>query len=170
MSPVLGTRQMAVGFADMCGYTKRSQTIDHAELEDLLCRFEQMATSVVASQDGWLVKHLGDGVLFASHSPKVATRIGLGLVDGAIEAGLLPLRAGISSGRVLVRRGDCFGTVVNRARRITDISPCGSVVVDASVRAAIGESFDLVGLGERTVRDFDRVPLWKLDPSPFFVR
>ena len=111
---------LIVGFADLAGYTRLSDSLAEAELAGLIDRFESLAAEVIANASGRVVKMLGDEVMFVADDPATAATIALGLLD-AIEAdGDLPtLRIGMALGSVLSRFGDVYGTVVNIASRLT---------------------------------------------------
>ena len=148
-------------FADLCGFTRLSNSLDDASLDRLLDRFEGLALAVLTRHGGRLVKLIGDEVMIVTSSPAVAARIALDLVEAAEADDLLPgLKAGISSGPVLVRRGDCFGATVNRAHRIVDVAPCGDVLSDEPVDGIDSEPAGIVDL-----RDFGPTTVWSLQQA-----
>jgi adenylate cyclase len=46
-------------------------------------------------------------------------------------------RAGLAAGRVLIRGGDYFGTVVNLASRLVEVAPAGGLAVDEAFRDSL---------------------------------
>jgi class 3 adenylate cyclase len=159
----ISTRVLTVGFADLCGFTQLSRTLDDEQLVELLDEFEATCETVVDGRGGHLVKHLGDGALFTAESAEAGAAIAIELVRESLENRAMPaLRVGLSRGRVLLRRDDCFGTVVNRAKRIVDVAPPCSVVVDRSARP---ETLPSNALGVIDLRDFDPGPLWSVQIS-----
>ncbi|HEX7166150.1 MAG TPA: adenylate/guanylate cyclase domain-containing protein [Acidimicrobiales bacterium] len=152
------TVPLAVGFADLCGFTPLARSLDHDELADLLDRFETAATLVLPACGATVVKLLGDGVLFHAPHPRVAVDAALALVDETRADGRLPAtRAAVAAGRVLLRGGDCFGEVVNRASRLLEVAPFEAVAVDAS---ALDESRRWRSLGHHNLRDYGPWPVW----------
>ena len=126
---------MAVGFADLVGFTSLTREIDEAELATLVEGFESMASDIVASAGARVVKTIGDEVLF------VADDVGHGRRDRrcvcpsrcASTIELPDLRVGLAYGTVLSRLGDVYGEPVNLASRLTSIARPGSVLVDREI-------------------------------------
>ena len=142
---------LAVGFADLVGFTSVSQELEDDELGRLIDRFETIAYEVVAASGGRIIKLIGDEVMFVASNVAAAARIALQLADrvGADES-LPDVRVGLTFGPVVPREGDLFGTTVNRASRIVNVARPGSVVVDETVRDALGEG--AAGLTFRSIR------------------
>lgn len=136
----LESRNRVVGFVDMVGYTRMVHRFDEAELNAVLERFESLATEVVVEHHGHVVKLIGDEVLFVCSRPTEAAEIALTLTEqaGADEA-LPAVRAGLSSGKVLSRFGDVYGSVVNLASRLTAIARPGTVLVDAMLAESLDD-------------------------------
>ena len=113
-SPVL-----AVGFADMVGFTLLSQHLSDPELAAVVRRFEELSHDIVTRLGGRVVKMIGDEVMFVVESVADAARIGLDLADAYADDELLSdVRVGLAVGPVLLREGDYFGATVNLAHRI----------------------------------------------------
>ena len=175
--PVLGsastprteTAELAVGFADLCGFTRLSRRLSSTGLDRLLDRFEALTAETVGEAGARLVKLIGDEVMFATADAAAAASIALNLATRAAADDVLPgLRVGVSYGRVLVRRGDCFGTTVNLASRIVSTARCGTALVDDQFRRALpAECADVACLpyGIFELKDFDAVPLWRIEPA-----
>ncbi|MFC5826729.1 adenylate/guanylate cyclase domain-containing protein [Nonomuraea insulae] len=122
---------MAVGFADLVSFTRRSRELGEKELADLVEGFESRASDVVASHGARLVKTLGDEVLFTAQTPKQAADIALDLVETE------ELRIGLAYGPVVPMMGDVFGTTVNLAARLTAIARAGTILVDAELAGGL---------------------------------
>ena len=115
--------RLAVGFADLVGFTRLSRQITETELAGLVDRFEGRSADVVTSGGGRIVKTLGDSVLFVSGKAHEAAEIGLRLIEThAKDKGMPQLRVGLAVGPVLGRMGDVFGTPVNLASRLTALA------------------------------------------------
>lgn len=143
------TATMAVGFADMVGYTRLSRGLAVNELNTLVATFEERMQSVIYGGGGWIVKGVGDEVMFAADEPAAAARIALELQSpheypelDAIELEFPELRVGMAYGEVLQRYGDLFGSVVNLASRLTSAARPGTILVDDGFAEAIGEEYD----------------------------
>src|SRR5699024_9176136 len=110
------SRPLAIGFADMVGYTHLTRRIDIDELASLLDRFEAISARVIAEHHGRIIKNVGDEVMFSADDVDTAAAIGIALQDAIGEAETLPkIRVGLAYGDVLVRYGDAYGAVVNIA-------------------------------------------------------
>lgn len=132
------TQLLAIGFADMVGYTHLTRRIDVGGLNDLLDEFESTATRVIAENHGWIIKNLGDEVMFAVTNPEDAAAIGLALQDAVKSLDDLPMiRVGMAYGPVLLRFGDAFGSVVNIAARLTSSAKPGTVLIDNALNDAL---------------------------------
>jgi adenylate cyclase len=163
-----GTRQLAVGFVDLVGYTSLSQELDTAELSGLVRRFEQLAYETVAERGGRVVKMIGDEVMFVADAVAVAASIALRLTErSAVDEVLPEARAGLALGPVLSREGDYYGPVVNLASRLTDLARPGSVLVPEAVHDALegDASFRWRRLRSRRIRDIGRIEVWALAAS-----
>jgi len=161
-SPVL-----AVGFADMVGFTLLSQHLTDSELADVVRRFEELSHDIVTGLGGRVVKMIGDEVMFVVDSAADAARIGLDLADAYADDELLSdVRVGLALGPVLLREGDYFGTTVNLAHRIVNIGNPGTVLISEEFRGAlldlVPDEFTTKPLRPRLLKDLGRVQLWWL--------
>lgn len=156
---------LAVGFADMVGFTLLSQHLAADELAAVVRRFEEISYDIVAAHGGRVVKTIGDEVMFVLSDPVSAARIGLALADAYADDDLLgDVRVGMAAGPVLVRDGDYFGPTVNLAARIVQIAEPGTVLVSDELHAMLQANAgdELVGhpLRPRVLKDVGRVQLW----------
>jgi adenylate cyclase len=158
---------MAVGFADMVGFTLLSQHITDEELAAVVRRFEELSHDIVTSARGRVVKMIGDEVMFVVDSAADAARIGLDLADAYSDDDLLSdVRVGLAFGPVLPREGDYFGPTVNLAHAIVNIGNPGTVIMseefhDALMKEAPDE-FEAKSLRRRVLKALGPVQLWWL--------
>lgn len=130
--------RVAVGFADLVGFTRLSRQITETELAALVDRFEGRSADVVTSHDGRVVKTLGDSVLFVADTAHVAADIGLRLLETLSGVrGMPELRVGLAAGPVIWRMGDVFGTTVNLASRLTALALPGTILADPDLAGAL---------------------------------
>src|SRR5262249_3826881 len=117
-----GSRQVAVCFADLVGFTRIGEEVPPDELGHLAARLEALG-SAPREPPVRLVKTIGDAAMPPSPEPVPLLDAALELLDAAdIEGEAFPqLRAGIAIGPALGRAGDWFGRPVNLASRITSI-------------------------------------------------
>lgn len=134
-------RRLAVGFADLVGFTRLTRRLEEEELGELVEAFETTAADLVAARGGRLIKTLGDEVLYAADDAGTAAEIGLRLIETLANDETMPeLRVGIAFGTVTTRMGDVFGTTVNLASRLTSIAPKDGVLVDGAFAAELMRS------------------------------
>lgn len=164
------TPTLAVGFADLVGFTRLANRIEEHELAEVIERFNERAADVVAEGAGRVVKMLGDEVMFVSSDPTAAARTALALVhEVGDHDGIPPLRAGVAAGPVILRHGDVFGAPVNLAHRLVDVARPGTVVIDEGVAQACTDAVDLNTQripGVRRLRGFEKVRVWVLRSAP----
>ncbi|MEY2568350.1 MAG: adenylate cyclase [Actinomycetota bacterium] len=159
---------LAVGFADLVGFTALSQQLSEAALSEVVSRFEELAYDTVAAGGGRVVKMIGDEVMFVTGDVTAAARIALSLSDayGGDEQ-LSDVRVGLACGPVLAREGDYYGPVVNLASRIVNIARPGSVLISAEVVEGLADesAFQCRSLRSRYLKDLGRVPVSVLEWS-----
>jgi adenylate cyclase len=159
------TRPLAVGFADMVGFTRTTRRQSATELGEMIERFSAATTEVIAEGHGRIVKTVGDEVLFVADEVARAAAIALGLAERvAAEPALPELRIGLAAGTVLVRFGDVYGEVVNIAARLTREARPGTVLVDTAVATALADDlrFALRRLRPVAVRGYSHLQPWLL--------
>jgi adenylate cyclase len=157
------TATLAVGFADLVGFTALSQQLSDRALAELVDHFESLAFDIVVRGGGRVVKMIGDEAMFVCNDARAAVQIGLELAEAhAREDSLAEVRVGIAYGPVLAREGDYYGPVVNMASRIVNIARPGSVVASDAVHDTVGDDPTLAwkSLRARYLREIGRVPLW----------
>ena len=84
---------VAIGFADLAGYTALSAELDADHLGDFVARWEEVVYDTVAIHGGRVVKTIGDEAMFAGLSASVAS-IALALRAAAVDHGLPAVRTG----------------------------------------------------------------------------
>lgn len=153
-------RQLAVGFADMVGYTRLTRHLHPDELSMLLEAFESTTTAAITENGGWVIKNVGDEVMFAAESAVDAARIALAIQESTMTVGTATeLRVGVAYGEVLHRFGDLYGSVVNMASRLTGVARPGTVLIDDAAADALAgiPEFDVRNLRSVRVRGFNRL-------------
>jgi adenylate cyclase len=160
---VPGSREVALCFADLVGFTRLGELVPPEDLSSLAARLEVMAGDAVEPPVK-LVKSIGDAVMLASPEPEPLLDAGLALLDAADAEGedFPQLRVGSALGPALSRAGDWFGRPVNLASRITQIARPGSLLAEREVREAVPEAFRWSYAGERRLKGVsEAVPLFR---------
>jgi adenylate cyclase len=163
-----GSREIAIGFADLVGFTRLGEEVAPEELGRLSARLEILASEVIEPPVR-LVKTIGDAVMLASTDSATLLHSLLTLIDAADAAGeeFPQLRAGAALGPALSRAGDWFGRPVNLASRITAIARPGSVLVDRELRESTREEdYRWSYAGVRRLRGIrEPVTLYRVRPA-----
>ena len=63
---------MTILFADLCGFTALSQSLDPEEIRDLVARFTALVDGIVLGYGGTVDKHIGDAVMALFGAPRGA--------------------------------------------------------------------------------------------------
>jgi adenylate cyclase len=127
---------VAVGFADLVGFTSLAEQLSDRETVELIERFEVLATDRVVGGGGRVIKMIGDEVMFTADVDQVGD-IALSLSEAFSSPDLPSVRVGVACGTVVSQGGDIFGPVVNLAQRATMAARPGSVLVSPPLAEAL---------------------------------
>jgi adenylate cyclase len=164
-----GSREVAICFADLVGFTRLGEEVAPDELGRLAVRLEALAGDV-AEPPVRLVKTIGDAAMLASPEPEPLLGAALSLIEAADGEGeqFPQLRAGAALGQALPRAGDWYGRPVNLASRITGIARPGSVLVERELHESVDErergegTYRFSYAGERRLKGIrGAVPLYR---------
>ncbi|MCU1659178.1 MAG: Adenylate cyclase [Pseudonocardiales bacterium] len=162
---VPGVAPVAVGFADLSGFTALTRKATESELRELLDAFESATTDVVGSHGGRIIKTIGDEVLFVADDPVTGAEIALDLIETAARDERLPdLRVGLAAGPVVSRLGDVYGSTVNIASRLTSICRPGWILVDRVMAESLRHDprYSLKPRRAESVRGYHHLRQWRL--------
>ncbi|OYD59939.1 UNVERIFIED_ORG: SAM (Sterile alpha motif) domain-containing protein [Burkholderia sp. CF145] len=176
-------RQVAVLFADLCGFTRMSQEVDPEEVLAVLDRYFEEVDHIIEQHGGHVDKHVGDCVMAVfgaplSHGNDVerAVRAALAISDTMPElsrtlARPLSVHIGIAGGQVVAsgtgstthREYTVTGGTVNLASRLTDAAGPGEILISDAVRRPLADRLDCAERGALAVKGFaEAVPAWCL--------
>ncbi|HYF26904.1 MAG TPA: adenylate cyclase regulatory domain-containing protein [Baekduia sp.] len=146
-----GSREVAVAFADLVGFTRLGEEVAPEEVGRVADRLEQLTADVVEPPVR-LVKTIGDAAMLVADDPAPLLACTLELVEAvdAEGAGFPQVKVGVACGPAAQRGGDWFGRPVNLASRITSVARAGSVLVASDAR--VGDGFRFSFAGERRLR------------------
>jgi predicted ATPase/class 3 adenylate cyclase len=165
-------RQLTVMFVDLVGSTALSGELDPEDMQQVIRAYQDCCAEVVRRWEGHIAKYMGDGVLAYFGYPKAheddaerAVRAALALVTAiaGLEPGGRPLaaRVGIATGLVVVgdlvgdeeaRERSVVGDTPNLAARFQALAAPGQVVIGNATCRLLGQGFELLNLGQRTLR------------------
>ena len=183
--PDAGSREerktVTVLFADLAGFTSRSETLDPEDVRAFLVPYYDALTTEITGHGGKVDRFLGDGImaLFGApvaheDDPERAVRAALRIVERVPALGLdLHVRVGINTGPVLFSAGTggerddaVTGDAVNTAARLQAAAPTDGVVVGEATYRATSHRFRYEALEPiRAKGKAEPVPLWRpLEP------
>ena len=149
-------RLVTVMFADVAGFTSRSESLDIEDVGAFLDPFHRLAAAEVERYGGIVAKFIGDGVmaLFGASTtheddPERCVRASLSIQhelarSRLVDTSTVRVRIGVASGEVLVRylengQTDAIGDTVNTAARLEAAAPVDGVIVgEATYKATRG--------------------------------
>lgn len=126
----------AVVFVDMSGFTALTEVHGDHLAAQLAEAFAAMALASLGPEDQ-LIKTIGDAVMVTCDNASSALAF-LDRLNRAIgrSEGFPMLRAGVSAGLVVKRRGDVYGATVNTAARLVALAAPGQIVIGRDVATA----------------------------------
>jgi adenylate cyclase len=127
----------AVVFVDISGYTRLTEERGDEVAVRFATTLQRKADAIASSNDGRLVKLLGDGAMLRFPDAERGLEAALALVRALWVEGNLPAHAGVHAGPVIERDLDLFGRTVNLASRIADAAGPGEVLVSDAVVEAV---------------------------------
>ena len=167
-------KQITVLFADICGFTAMSESLDAEAVHEILNTFWDGLDHIIVEHGGTIDKHLGDGVMalwgaMMAHEddPEWAVRAALAmqeemtsfdvrlreLMDKLHLAPLseaIQMRVGLCTGPVLLGEvgatGEfsAIGDAVNLASRLQEAAPAGEVLIAHSTYNQVRGIFDVL--------------------------
>jgi class 3 adenylate cyclase/tetratricopeptide (TPR) repeat protein len=146
---------ITVVFADLVGFTARSESLDPEDVEAFLRPYHELLRREFERYGGTVEKFIGDAVaaifgapLAHEDDPERAVRAALAVRDAIREQGDLEVRIGINTGEAIVRldlppgsgEGYATGDVMNTASRLQAAAPINGILVGAATQAATGDA------------------------------
>lgn len=161
-----GRRFATIMCADIVGFSRLMEINEADTLSRLINLRSSLIEPCVASHDGEIFKHTGDGFLALFESAGEALRCALEIHSTAISQALrlpasdrLVLRTSLNCCNILVRNGDVFGDGVNIAARLQAYAEPGDVIATADyidhAREHLG-SLSVVDHGVLTLKNISR--------------
>ena len=181
--PTVERRQLTVMFCDLVGSTALSTRLDLEDLHDAITAYQSCVDEIVGQFDGFVARHLGDGILIFFGYPLAqeddaerAVRAGLAIVESVsalrVPDAAMQVRIGIATGTVVIgefvsaqatQRPDVIGEAPNLAARLQSIAEPDTVLIADATRRLVGSLFEDRDLGRTTLKGFaDDVQVWQV--------
>lgn len=158
------TREVAVCFADLVGFTSLGEQIPADELGAIAERLSAITVERIEAPVR-MVKSIGDAVMLTAPDPRVLIDTALTLVAAVEEeAENFPqLSVGLAFGEALDRSGDIYGPPVNLASRLSDVARAGSVLVPGDLHERFPDDYDWTSLGRRRFKGIEQpIAIWRV--------
>ncbi len=154
------TRNVAIMFTDIKGYTARVSEGTRSDLTNLRALHDRLLTPVFGHFEGQIVQTLGDAFLVYFYSPTDAVMCGIAIQEvlrkhnlRAGENERLEIRVAINSGDVEITDEGVMGEAVNLAARVESIAEAGEVWFTEAVYLAMNRTeAPSAEVGERTFK------------------
>ncbi len=136
-------KAVTVLFADLVGFTARSESLDPEDVEAILRPYHERLRTELEQRGGTVEKFVGDAVMAVfgapvahEDDPERAVRAALAIRDGIAEDGKLEVRIAVNTGEALVNvdarpelgEGMVAGDVVNTASRLQSAAPTNGIL------------------------------------------
>lgn len=144
----------SIMFTDIVNSSPIATAVGDREWSGIVAAHFDDLRSEIEAQGGQFVKSLGDGTMssFASaRSALTAAKIIQKRLAKQFDEPKLSLRIGIHTGDVVHSGEDFFGTVVNKAARITAVAGAGEIYLSDITQAVIGSGPDFAFSAPTTV-------------------
>jgi class 3 adenylate cyclase/tetratricopeptide (TPR) repeat protein len=169
---------ITVLFADLVGFTSRSEQLDPEDVEAILRPYHERLRYELERWGGTVEKFIGDAVmaLFGApvareDDPERAVRAALAIRDWIAEQGELQVRIAVNTGEALVNldarpeagEGMATGDVVNTASRLQSAAPVNGILVGDGTYRATAETIEYREHAEVEAKGKEApVPVWEI--------
>ncbi|HUU01798.1 MAG TPA: adenylate/guanylate cyclase domain-containing protein [Myxococcota bacterium] len=141
------SRNLAILFVDIAGYTERTGQQSRKESAAWLRRYEELILPLLGAFGGRKIKAIGDAYLCTFVSPTNALLFGMAVHDRLFEynrsappAERIDVRISMNVGEVRLHRGDVYGEPVNIAARLEGLTPQGEIWFSEAAYLAMTKS------------------------------
>lgn len=166
-------RQLTILFCDLIGSTLLAERLDPEILRDIMRRYQNTCSNIIAQFGGEVASISGDGILCYFGYPiayedaaERAVRAGIGITSTfrrRRDRVNLEVRIGISTGLVVVgelieaagvREHELIGSTINLAARLQKLAKSNSIIIGTQTRDIIGDLFFYENIGEHRLEGF----------------
>lgn len=182
------SRDIAVLFVDIRGFTSMSEGLSPAVIVDILNRYLGQVTEAIFKNEGTLDKFIGDAVMAVYNAPLdvpdyhfKAVKTGIDIVKAVDEMNAAMKRdfgieiacgVGVHCGKAVVGNIGCsyrmdytaIGDVVNVAERLESVAKRGQVLISSQMYEQVSSRFRAELLGEQSLKGRqDKIKVYSLD-------
>ncbi|MBL3705843.1 guanylate cyclase [Sulfitobacter sp. BDSS02] len=144
----------SIMFTDIVNSSPIAEAIGDRAWSRIVAKHFDELKVIIEENDGIFVKSLGDGTMsrFSSaRSAMIAAKVIQNRLSKQDREPKIGLRVGIHTGDVIRTNEDFFGSVVNKAARVTAVADRGEICVSDTTRAVIGSDHDFAFSAPETV-------------------
>ncbi|CUH48749.1 pH-sensitive adenylate cyclase [Ruegeria atlantica] len=134
----------SIMFSDIVNSSRLASMIGDRLWSSEVARHFDMLRKIIEDAGGQFVKSLGDGTMSSFPEPAHALRAAQAILQATVQSDgpVIALRIGIHTGNIIQTSDDFFGSVVNKAARITALAAPGEIQVSDATRKMVGETHD----------------------------
>jgi class 3 adenylate cyclase len=144
-------------FVDLSGFTQFTDLHGDDEAVAVLSQFRAALRATASDIGVRIAKWLGDGAMLVSVDTASLVEATVSLADQFTDDGLLPLRAGLSVGDVILFEGDDYtGGAINLAARLCDLAQPFEVLATVEVGTLVPEGIAAIDAGQYTIAGLAR--------------
>ena len=137
---------------DLSGFTQFTDIHGDDEAVAVLTHFRAALRATASDFGVRIAKWLGDGAMLVSVDTVSLVEATVSLADRFASEGLLPLRAGLAAGNVILFEGDDYtGGAINLAARLCDLAAPLEVLATVDVGEQVPDGIAAVAVGEHLI-------------------
>lgn len=153
-SPYEHRVERSFAFIDLSGFTRYTDQEGDGAAVEVLTDFRSRVREIAARRGVRIAKWLGDGAMLVAVDPEPLTEAIVDM-ESAFDGAPLPLRAGLSSGPVILFEGDDYiGAAVNLAARLCTKADPGEVLATASMISSLMVNTHVTAIGHHEIQGF----------------
>ena len=135
-------------FVDLSGFTQFTDLHGDDEAVAVLSQFRAALRATASDIGVRVAKWLGDGAMLVSVDTTSLVEATVSLADQFADDGLLPLRAGLAAGKVILFEGDDYtGGAINLAARLCDLAQPLEVLATADIGELVPDGIAAIDAG-----------------------
>jgi len=155
VNPYQNRIDRSIAFIDLSGFTHYTDAEGDGAAVEVLVQFRAAVREVCALKGVRIAKWLGDGAMLIGVEPEQLAEA-LGDLSRLLAGAVLPLRAGVATGAVILFEGDDYiGTSVNLAARLCDTAKPGQVLAPKDFPSSLMVNTRAKQLGDIMLKGID---------------